>query len=145
MLTRVLLRYGLSTAALVLIAAAAIVYFAFGEGHVLGVLIGGALVVLDGAGLVYLVGRLMDQDTSVAKKSVFTLILVVKLAVVGGLLWWSLQQFSGLGILIGIGAGLTGLIVGLSRGSTSAEGQAAMEQEEARIREETKDNGADSG
>lgn len=145
MLTRVLLRYGLSTAALVLIAAAAIVYFAFGEGHVLGVLVGGALVVLDGAGLVYLVGRLMDQDTSVAKKSVFTLILVVKLAVVGGLLWWSLQHFSGLGILIGIGVGLTGLIVGLSRGSTSAEGRAAMDLEEARIREETKDNGSDSG
>ncbi|MBK6689743.1 MAG: hypothetical protein IPG45_35080 [Deltaproteobacteria bacterium] len=145
MLTRVLLRYGLSTAALVLALAGAIVFFAFGEAHVLGVLVGGALVVLDGAGLVYLVGRLMDQDTSVAKKSVFTLILVVKLAVVGGLLWWSLQRFSGLGILIGIAVGLTGLIVGLSRGSTSKEGLAAMDQEAARIREETEDNGSDSG
>lgn len=145
MLTRVLLRYGLRTAAAVLLIAAALVFLILGEGHVLGLLIGGALVVLDGAGLVYLVGRLMDQDTSVAKKSVFTLILVGKLAAVGGLLWVALQNLSGLGILIGIGVGLAGFVGGLTRGSTSAEGRAAMDLEEARIREETKDNGSDSG
>jgi hypothetical protein len=142
----VLIAHVLKAAGLALGLAAAIAGLVLGADTALGVLAGGFLILLDGGGLVYLVGRLLDPTVSARSKGLFTALLIAKLTLVAGLLWWMLTDagLSGLGVLLGIGAGLLGLITGVSQGSGSPEGQAAIAAAEARIREEMGDNAPES-
>jgi hypothetical protein len=146
MLTRVLIIHVLKVSAVLLSLAALVVGLVFGAEHALGVVVGGAILLLDGGGLVYLVGRLLDPTMATSMKGGFTLLLIAKLTFVAGLLYWVLigVGVSGLGVLLGIGAGLIGLVVGVTQGSASPEGKAAIADAEAKIREEMGDNAADS-
>jgi F0F1-type ATP synthase membrane subunit c/vacuolar-type H+-ATPase subunit K len=61
-------------------------------------------------------------------------------------LWlaFAVLQLSELGIVCGIGVALVSLVVGVNRGSSSAAGQKAMAEDEARIQQEMGDNDAES-
>lgn len=142
MLSNILLIHVLRIAGAVLGVVAIAVGLVFGADVALAVAVGGALMVLDGVGLVYLVGRLLDPTVPGGTKGLFTLVLIGKLTIVAGLLWaclsvWAVHQ---LGLLMGMGIGLMLLVLGVSRGSTSEAAQAAMREEEARIAQEMGDN-----
>lgn len=143
-MTDILLRHLMKAAAVFVPVALAIAYFAFGESLVVGVATGAALGLLSGAGLVYVVGQLLEPNEKRSKGLLF-LLLFGKLALVGVLLWAALHAgVSAVGILSGIAVALAALVVGLNRGSTSEEGVRAMAVEEARIQQELGDNDADS-
>ena len=141
MLTKVLLRYFLRFTLGFVGVATALAYFVLGEAAALGALAGGGLMLVTGFGLVYGVGRLLDPTVKTATKTGLMMVLLIKLMVVAVLLWLMLSVFGldGLGILIGMGAGLAGLVIGLNFGSASPEGVRAMEQAEARIAQEMGD------
>lgn len=130
------LRFGLIILPAVMLVAALV----FGTEHAVGVLIGGILALADGLGIVYLAGALLEPGSTRSKPVLFIL-LFLKLGLVGGLLWASLSLLgiSGAGLVAGIGAGLGALVLGVSRGTASPEGQRAMEEAEARIRAESED------
>jgi hypothetical protein len=145
-MTRILVVAVLRTAAIVLPALAIAVLVALGREHAIGVLVGGVLALLSGLGIVYLTGELLDPVRK-TNKVVLVLVLLFKLVFVVVLLWAALSVWSvsGLGVILGIGAGLGALVLGVSRGSSSPEAKRAMDEAEARIREELGDNEADSG
>jgi len=135
-LTPVLLRAVVRVTLLLLGLALLVVGFVFDFEQSLGVVIGGVLAAADGLGLIYLVGRLLDPPPTAAEKAakptrelprglLFGLI-AVKLTVIGGLLWAALKALPGSGL---------GIVIGVSQGTTSPEGQAAMAEAERRIRE----------
>lgn len=142
MYTRVLLASVFRAALWLIGLAVLIAYFGLSPRHAFGVLIGGVLFLVDGGGLVYLVGRLMDSGVSTSRKSALTLALVVKFVAVAALVYLSLFVWgvSGEGLLIGLGVGLASLVLGLTWGSSSPAGREAMAEAEAKIREEMGDN-----
>ena len=142
MLSSVLLKHVFRLAAVLIGLAAIAAAGLFGWPAAVAVVVGGLIMVLDGAALVYLVGRLMDPTLPGAKKGIFTLILVLKLAIVAGILWTALTYLGsdGVGILLGLGAGLVALVLGVNQGSASAEGEEAIRDAEAKIAEEMGDN-----
>lgn len=144
-MTQILLRYLLRSAAVLLPLAAIIAWIAAGSEAAFGVLVGGVFAALDGAGLIYLVGQLLEPNATRSKGLLFA-ILFGKLILVAFALWAALTWFnvSGLGIVIGVGVALASLVYGVNRGSSSKEGQAAMAADEARIAQELADNDAES-
>ena len=74
------------------------------------------------------------------------LLLLFKLTSVAFLLWAALAVLgvSAEGVMIGIGVALGALVYGANRGSTSPEGQRAMADAEAKIREELGDKDTES-
>ncbi len=144
MITQVLLRYLLQTAAVLAPAVLVVSLAVMGSEVAIGVGIGLVVALGNGAGLVYLVGELLQPNAQLSKLALFALLLG-KLLLGGGLLWTALNIWavSGLGLIIGIGAGLGILILGLNRGSASEAGQKAMNAEEERIRREVGDNDSD--
>lgn len=186
-MTPILIRHVVRTTLALLAAAILVVGFVLGFDQSLGVVIGCVLAGLDGLGLIYLVGRLLEpapaserpgsdgattplngasapgtgapstggaeRRRELPKAALFALIFV-KLLVIGGLLWAALRALpgSGLGIVIGIGVAVGAMVIGVSQGSTSIEGQRAMDAaeqkiraEEERARQEGRDKDADSG
>jgi hypothetical protein len=151
--TPILLRYVVKTTAVLLPIAILIVAIALGLDHAVGVAVGGVLAFLDGLGLIYLAGGLLEPE-ELAKtshrpkqaKALLSVLLILKLIVVGFFLWaaLSLLRVSGLGIVIGIGVALAALVIGANRGSTSKEGQKAMADAEERIRHDLEDKEQDS-
>lgn len=140
-MNEILIRHVLRTAALFVPIAIAIAFFAFGESVALGTIVGATLALINMVGLVWVIGKLLDPKTTVGKPLLYIL-LCGKLLLVAGLFWISLAilKISGEGTLIGIGAAISSVVLGLNRGSMSAEGQAAMNAEEARIKQELGDN-----
>lgn len=138
MLTNVLLRHVVKTALVLLLPAFAVAWLALGGHAAFGLLIGAAVSVGDALGLIYLVGRMLEPGQSGPKKGIFALILVLKLVIVGGILYAAVLKLgvSQIGLVFGIGIGLTATVVGANRGSTSREGQAAMARAEAEIAQE---------
>ena len=118
----------------------------FGWSHAFGLVVGASLISLSVGGLVFIVGRLLDPTEGSGRKGVFTFVLILKMTVVAGLLWLSMNRWgiSGLGILFGIGVGLVAVQMGLVQGAGSAEGKRAIEETEARIREELGDSDDES-
>jgi hypothetical protein len=150
-MTRVLIHHVVRATMVLLPAVALMVGFALGFDHAYGVVIGGGLVFLDGLGLIYLAGALLDPGASRSKTALF-LLMFFKLVLVAFLLWVALSvlHFSGLGIVIGIGTSIAALVYGANRGSSSPEGKRAMEEAEERIKKEMAeqelgDKDADSG
>lgn len=91
-------------------------------------LAGGALMLLSMAGLVFFVADLLDSQSGGNKKLSAGLGLVLKLILVGGLLFALLQSgLSPLGLLLGLGVTLFSATMGLHRASQSKAGLAAME------------------
>lgn len=142
MLTQVLLRYFLRFAVGFIGVATVVTYLALGGRPAVGALAGGTLMIVSGFGLVYGVGRLLDPTVGSTTKTGLILILLFKLTLMAALLWLFLSVLGvdGLGLLIGMGAGLMGLVIGLNLGSTSAEGLRAMEEAQARIAQEMGDS-----
>ncbi len=146
MLTRVLLTYFAKTTVFILLVASGIAYLVLGEATAQAVLATGIVVALDGAALIWVVGVLLDPHSTTTSKGAVVMILMAKLAAVGGLLYWlhSAKGMDELGMLIGIGAALAGLVLGANQGSASAEGRQAIAQAEKEIEEEMRDNEEDS-
>jgi len=142
MLTPVLLKYFLKTALVVVLAGFGLVYLILGESSAVATLAAAVVVSLDGAGLIWVVGKLLDPRGATSGKVTVVLVLMAKLLAVGGLLWWMLavRGLDGLGVIIGIGLGILSLVVGVNRGSTSREGQEAIRETERAIAEEMGDN-----
>ena len=146
MLSQVLLRHMARALIMIVAPAAVLMAILFGFHHAFGLLVGSALIGVSVGGLVFIVGRLLDPTEETSRKSLFTLALVVKMTSVAGVLWLCMARWgvSGLGILFGIGLGLFAIQVGLIRGSSSDEGKRAMDESEARIREELGDSDEES-
>ncbi len=87
----------------------------------LAILVGGAVVALDGALLVYLVGRISAEDRSSVKQAALVGLLFFKLIAAGAVLWVALSVFQvhGLGLVLGMGAGLLGLFWALAQWGSS--------------------------
>lgn len=146
MLTRVLLEYFAKTTAILLGVATAVMYLVVGEAAAQATLASGIVVALDGAALIWIVGVLIDPRGSVASKATVGVVLLGKLAAVGGLLYWlyAIKGMHELGMLVGIGAAMAGLVLGVNRGSTSPEGRRAIAETEKEIAQEMEDNEDDS-
>ena len=142
MLTPILLRYFVKTALVVVLAGFGLTYLVLGEASAIAALASAVVVSLDGAGLIWVVGKLLDPRGATSGKVTVVVVLLAKLLAVGGVLWWMLavRGLDGLGILIGIGLGVLSLVVGVNRGSTSPEGQRAIEETAKEIAEEMGDN-----
>jgi hypothetical protein len=142
MLTPVLLKYFLKTALVVVLAGFGLTYLVLGESSAAAALAAAAVVCADGAALIWVVGKLLDPRGATSGKITVVLVLLAKLLAVGGILWWMLavQGLDGLGVIIGIGLGVLSLVVGVNRGSTSPEGQRAIQDTEREIAEEMGDN-----
>lgn len=141
MLTQVLLRHMLRTAA-VIVGVGAALGFLFGGFELAGAIaLGGILVGGSGALQIWLVGILFDPDQGTPQKLVVGVLLMLKLLFVGVILWAALTRWNPhqVGLLIGMGLGLVSLVAGVSRGSTSREGLDAMEAEERKIAEKMGD------
>src|SRR5881392_1795770 len=126
-MTRILILYLLQTAAVLIPGAAIIAWALLGRDVAVGLFVGALFALADGAGLVYLVGQLLEPNAKRSKGLLFT-ILFGKLIFVAAALWVSLTFFdvSGLGIVLGVGVALAALVVGVNRGSSSADGKRAM-------------------
>ncbi len=141
MLTRVLLTYFAKTTAVVLLLAFGISMIVLGDNAGSSALASGLVVALDGAAIIWIVGVLLDPGATTTSKATVVTILMVKLAAVAGLLWylhavWGAHE---LGMLIGIAAALLGLVLGVNRGSRSAEGRHAIAEAEKEIAQEMRD------
>lgn len=132
MLTHVLLRHVAKTASVLVLAAVSVTLIAADLPTAIGVLVGAALSLISGGGLIYFVGGLLDPGGPSQKKAVLGTLLVVKFVVVAALLWAALNRFgvSGLGMVIGMAAGLASIVIGANRGSQSEEGLAAIKKAE---------------
>lgn len=135
MLTNVLLSHVVKTALVLVLPAFAVAWLALGPDAAVGLLVGAAVSGGDALGLIYLVGRMMEPNQSAPKKGIFALILVVKLVIVAGILYAAVLKLgvSQIGLVIGIGVGLTATVIGANRGSTSKAGQEAIARAEAEI------------
>jgi hypothetical protein len=142
-LTQVLLRYVLKASLIIVGISALFVGIFFGLDAAIGTIVGAALSIGDAAAMIYLIGELLSPARFGTRKVVLTAILVLKLAVVGGLLWLAVDRFgvSGLGLVLGIGIGLTATVIGASRGSASQAGQQAIARAESMIAKEMEDSG----
>lgn len=146
MLTRVLLKYFAKTTAGFLLAATVISYLVLGEAAAVAVFASGLVVALDGAALVWIVGVLIDPRGSTSGKATVVVVLLGKLAAVGGLLYWLYTDkgMHELGMLIGIAAAMGGLVMGVNWGAASPEGLRAIAETEKEIAQEMEDNDEDS-
>ena len=147
MLSQVLLKHMAGALVVVSAPAAIMMGLIFGWDHAWGLIVGAGLIGLSVGGLVYIVGRLLDPTELKSRKTGFTFLLMLKLTFVAGLLWLCMNKWgvSGFGILFGIGVGLVGIQTGLIRGAASDEGKRAIDETEARIREEFGDTDEESG
>ena len=141
MLTRILLTYMLRTAALVVGLGAVVGYLVGGWGFAAAVLWGGAIVGGSGAVQIWLVGVLFDPEQGTPTKVVTGTLLLLKLLLVAGVLWWVLSRTNPdqVGLLLGMGLGLAGLVVGVHRGSSSRAGRQAMDDASQEIEEKMED------
>ena len=137
MLTNVILSHVAKATAVILPPAVLVAYFTMGPDAALALAVGMGLSVGDAAGMIYLVGQMMDPTTGGSKKGIFGLLLVLKLTIVGGLLYYAavIMGLHQLGIVVGIGLGLIATVFGANRGSTSEEGRAAIAEAEKNIRD----------
>lgn len=144
-MTPVLIRYGGRATGLGVLAGTLISWLFFGESHGLGALLGGTVAGLDFLGLIILVVRLLDPLMPTRSKAKLLIIIVLKLAVVGLLLFVVVTRLpvEPLGVILGVAGALGGFTLGITQAVSSAEGQAAMAEQERRIREEMGDVKAD--
>lgn len=126
MMTRVLLRYLLIFDVIfgtVCVAAAAY----FGTGVALAAAVGVLLAALSTAGLVFLIGWLLDPLRPARSKAAAGAALILKLLAVVGVAWLLLARgLSPLGLVAGVAAATFGMMLGLNLATQSAAGQAAM-------------------
>ena len=146
MLNQVLLLHMVRTLVLLVGPASILMGLIFGWDHAFGLVVGAGLIGLSVGGLVFIVGRLLDPTEPSERKAGLTLLLLIKTTFVAGLLWLCMTRWavSGFGILFGIGVGLVGIQIGLIRGAASDEGKRAIDETEARIREEFGDSDDES-
>ncbi len=146
MLSNVLLTHLLRAALILVGLSTAGAYFILGESAALGVLVGGLLTSALGAGQIWFVGKLLGSDTPSGQKAGLGFLLFLKLFAAGGILWLclSIWQISGLGMIIGMAAGLGALMIGAQSGAASKEGLAAIAHAEERIAEEMGDKQEES-
>ncbi len=105
-----------------------------GRDGALGVLVGGGIIFVSGSGLIFGISNLLDPTTTGKVKSGLGLMLVHKFMVVIALLYMALEMgVDLLGLMAGMGLGLTGLTLGVSWATQSKEGQDAIAAAEARI------------
>jgi len=141
-LSQVLLRYVFKASLIVVGIASVLTALAFGFDALIGMVVGAVVSIGDAAAMIFIVGELLSPSGSAARKGLLALLFAAKLVVVGGLLWISYDRFgvSGLGLLLGIGVGLTATIIGVARGSASSAGQEAMARAESAIAKEIEDS-----
>jgi len=142
-LTNVLLAHVAKASLMVVLPATALVWLLFGDSAAIG-LLGGALITIgDMTAMIYLFGELLNAARSRERKVFLSILIVLKLTVVGGLLWLALSRLdlSPLGVVLGIGVGLLATVIGASWGSASRAGQEAIAQAEADIAKEMEDSG----
>ncbi len=146
MLNDVLLRHMIRSLVWLVGPAAILMGLIFGWDHAFGLVVGAAIIGLSVGGLVFIVGRLLDPTEASGRKTGFTILLMLKMTTVAALLWLSMSRWgvSGFGILFGIGVGLVAIQMGLVQGADSVEGKRAIEETEARIREEFGDSDDES-
>lgn len=138
-MTPVLLKHVFRLGAWVIPLAALAAVFLAGGDYGLAVLIAALLALLDGAGIIYFVGRLLAEGEPAKKKAVFSILLVLKFVAVAVSLWVALNLLPGVGIVFGLAVGLLTVVVGANQGSTSSEGQALMERLSTGIEKELTD------
>ncbi|MEM7676002.1 MAG: hypothetical protein AAF449_08365 [Myxococcota bacterium] len=145
-LSEVLLRHIVRSVAMIAVPGFFLLGLLAGWSHGFGLLFGAVLITTSIGGLVYIVGRLLDPSAPGGVKTVLTIALVLKLTFVAGLLWLGMARWgvSGLGIVFGLGGGLAGVMVGLIQGAASVDGKRAIDETEARIREEMGDSDDES-
>ena len=139
-LSDVLVRHGsLWVAGMVAVAAGALAVM--GLEHGAAVLASGALSGVSFVGLAFIVGRLLDSQTPAGSKAGLAGMLIAKMTLVAGGLYFLIVEvkISPMGTSFGIGAAILGLTIGLNRGTASPEGQAAMDAESRRIAEQMRE------
>ena len=141
MLTRILLQYMARTALALVAVSVAVAYLLGGEDIAWSVGLGAVLVATSGAAQIWLVGFLLNPDVGTPQKLVSGFFLVFKLLIVCAVFWWVLTYTNPnqLGFLLGMGVGLASLVIGVQRGSSSAEGIAAANEAEQKIAEKMED------
>jgi hypothetical protein len=134
----VLLRGAAKTTAIAVAVAVLFCFFVLGESEALGALLAGGLGGGDFLALIYLVGKVLDPQTSEKAKTQLLILLASKLAIVAGLFWAmvSLLPVGGLGLVIGLAAAIGGFTLGLHQAQGSEAGKRAVEEEEERLRQE---------
>jgi hypothetical protein len=141
-LSQVLLRYVFRASLFVVGIAAVLAALAIGLDAAMGLVVGAVLSIGDAAAMIFIVGELLAPSGGGARKAFLGALLAAKLVVVGALLWISYDKFgvSGLGLVLGIGVGLTATIIGVARGSASSAGQEAIARAESAIAKEMEDS-----
>ncbi|MEO1334702.1 MAG: hypothetical protein AAFV29_03625 [Myxococcota bacterium] len=145
-MSEVLLRYIVRSVALIALPGFVLLGLIAGWAHAFGLLFGAVLITVSVGGLIYIVSRLLDPTASGQLKAVLGFALLLKVTFVAGVLWLGMSTWgiSVLGIVFGLGSGLAGIMVGLVVGAASAEGKRAIDEAEARIREEMGDSDDES-
>lgn len=144
MLTQVLLSSMLRTAAVLVPVTTVLALMLGGPELALAAVLGGAVMSGSGAVQIWLVGMILDPAQGTPQKVVAGVMLLFKLVLVAGVLWWILNTAGpdGMGLVLGMGAGLASLVIGVHRGSMSQAGQQAikdLEREIARAESEKDD------
>ncbi|MBX2811197.1 MAG: hypothetical protein KTR25_05285 [Myxococcales bacterium] len=140
MLTIVLVRHTARVLAWGLGLGALVMYLLFGGALARSVVMGGLLVGGSGMVQIWLIGRILDPESTLPHKLVAGLFLTFKLLVVCGFLWWMLGQGpDALGLMVGMLIGLGAVVVGVSQGASSPEGLAAMSDAQQKIEEKLED------
>lgn len=140
---RILIKFAsASSAALVSLAFIAVLLL-FGLREAIGVAVAGLVAALDFIAIIWLATELLEPMRAPKSKVGLGFLLVGKLGFVAIILWAVITKLevSPVGVVAGIGAAILGFTWGLSRASASKEGQAAIEAEEQRIREELERKG----
>ncbi len=94
--------------------------------------IGSVIASLDFMAIVWIVTGLLAPSASTSSKVALGVLMLGKLGFVGALLWSAIGRhgLDGIGIPLGIAAGVGGFTWGVLRAQGSREGKAAMEAEE---------------
>jgi hypothetical protein len=141
-LTNVLLAHVAKASAMVVLPAAVLAWLLLGADAAIGLTGGAFITIADMTAMIFLFGELLRSGPSRERKILYTILIVLKLVVVGALLWLALSRFglSPLGVVLGIGVGLLATVIGASWGSSSRAGQEAIAKAEADIAKEMEDS-----
>lgn len=128
----VLLKHAALSCAVTTVLAVVVALALASPADALAAVIGSVVASLDFMAIVWIVTGLLSPTASTPSKVALAILMLGKLGFVGALLWSAIGRhgLDGIGIPLGIGAGLAGFTWGVLRAQGSREGQAAMEAEE---------------
>lgn len=97
--------------------------------------LGAVIASADFMAIVWIITGMLAPGTSTPSKIALSVLMLGKLGFVGALLWSVIVRhgMDGLGVPLGICAGVAGFTWGMVRAQGSAEGRAAMDAEEQQV------------